>query len=62
MTKTKKKSVGPLRCDCGRGLVLEDTYGLVCHVCGVRIAGPFEHVDEVPDYVAAADCDVPGRA
>jgi predicted metal-dependent hydrolase len=39
--------------NCDGGLVLEDTYGLVCPACEARVAGPFESADEVPDYKPA---------
>ena len=39
--------------NCDGGLVLEDTYGLVCPACEIRVAGPFESGDEIPDYKPA---------
>jgi hypothetical protein len=40
--------------NCDGPLTMEDpAYGLVCPKCNVRVAGPFETADEVPDYVSA---------
>jgi hypothetical protein len=48
--KTEKKFACP---NCDGGLVLEDTYGLVCPACEIRVAGPFTDADEIPDYKPA---------
>jgi hypothetical protein len=51
----------PLCCgQCGGGLALEDpSYGLTCDVCEVRVAGPFESADDIPDFKPARQ---PGRS
>lgn len=36
--------------NCGGGLVWAEGEILVCPKCEVRIAGPFKHADDVPDY------------
>lgn len=47
-----KKTKMPLCCsNCGGGLDGSDLrYGLICPVCNVRAAGPFDDASDVPDY------------
>lgn len=49
----------PLRCaNCDGGLDGSDlAYGLVCHTCGVRVAGPFTSANDVPEYVATTESE-----
>jgi transcription elongation factor Elf1 len=40
--------------NCDGGLRLEDpSYGLVCQACEIRVAGPFESANDIPDYQPA---------
>jgi hypothetical protein len=54
---TRKKKQRLLRCDsCGGGLDASDlSYGLVCNACGVRVAGPFDNMHDVPPFVPEFD-------
>jgi hypothetical protein len=54
-TTSKKKRFTCPQCD--GGLVLEDTYGLVCPACEVRVAGPFTDAHQIPAYTQADDPD-----